>query len=471
MNTGLKRVLSIILILGLFAGVLTACQTTTPESEPTQAPEPTQEPEPTLAPEPTEPPQPEIEPGELEIGVGWEEGTAFDLVKEIGDSMVEDYPGTEIIYTFNNSAARPAIEMRMEAGDPLDVDWAFNAMRESQYDLVDNGFILDLTEYMYEEREDGTRWVDDFNPLFLPSITYKDKIYGAPDEVWVMLLHYNKGMFDEMGLEPPTTWNELLEICETIKSNGVAPIAVTGQVQDYVGIWSDHLFQRVAGKDKTMEIMWEETDKKMADDADFLLAAEELNKLSTNGYLIEGWEATDFTTAQLYFFQGKAAMMMMGSWLMKEMADSIPADFELGVAPFPTFDGGHGDQEAMFGSVTTWNVPAASDVPELAIEYLRRYTSDEAATKRVEQLGAFSPNINVSPPTAIYGGADAMKAASNGDFILYFFGVSGGQFGMSDAWYGPVVQMWTGKYTPEEMLAQIDANLESVRAQRKEAGE
>jgi len=443
----------------MLTSVLIACKAATPAPAPTKALEP------------TKPPTPKIAPARLEVGVGWAQGTAFDRVKEIGDSMEKDFPGTKVIYTMNNDAARPLIMMRMEAGDPLDVDWAFQAMRESAHPLVDKGFILDLTDYVNAKREDGTHWIDDFNPLFVPALKYKDRIWGVPDEVWVMLLHYNKGMFDEWGLKPPATWKELLQVCETIKSKGVAPIAVTGQVPDYVGIWSDHLFQRIAGKEKTMEIMWQDTDKKMADDPDFLLAAQELNKLSANGYLIEGWQALDFTTAQLYFFQGKAAMIMMGSWLMKEMKDSIPKGFELGVAPFPTYEGGKGDQQAMFGNVTAWNVMAASDVPQLAAEFLRRYTSDEAATKRVEQLGSFVPNIHVSPPTAIYGAADAMRAASKGDFILYFFGVSGGQFGMSDAWYGPVVEMWTGKLTPEGMLAKIDANLASIRAQRKAAGE
>ncbi|HNS51596.1 MAG TPA: extracellular solute-binding protein [Anaerolineae bacterium] len=482
MSSKMRKPISILLLMALVVSGLAACGTPTAAPEPTKAEVPTTEPETTkaevatTAPEPTEvevpttEPEPAIQPGELEVGVGWTEGTAFDLVKEIGDSMEQDYPGTKVTYTFNNTEARPAITMRMEAGDPLDVDWAFTALRESSHSLVDNDYIYDLTDTLNEARADGTRWIDDFHPVFVPALTYKDRIWGAPDEVWVMLLHYNKGLFDQWGLQPPKTWAELLTLCETIKAKGVAPIAVTGQVPDYVGIWSDLLFQRIAGTDKTMEVMWKETDKGMATDADYLLAAQELNKLATSGYLIDGWQALDFTTSQLYFFQGKAAMILMGSWLMKEMKDSIPEGFQLGVAPFPTYDGGHGNQEAMFGNVTGWNVMAQSDVPDLAIEFLRRYTSDEAATKRVEQLGSFVPNSHVAQPTGVYGATEAMAAASGNEFILYFFGVSGGQFGMSTAWYGPIVEMWAGQLTPEEALTKIDANLNSIREQRKLAG-
>jgi raffinose/stachyose/melibiose transport system substrate-binding protein len=463
MGARMRKAISVVMLVVLVVSSLVACGT------PTAAPEPTKGPvvEPTSVPEPTEV---TIQPGNLEVGVGWTEGTAFDLVKEIGDSMEADYPGTKVTYTFNNTEARPAIEMRMEAGDPLDVDWAFTALRESSHSLVDNGYIMDLTDIVNAPRADGSRWIDDFHPVFVPALTYKDKIWGVPDEVWIMTLHYNKGLFDEWGLKPATTWSEFLQLCETIKGKGVAPIAVTGQVPDYVGIWSDLLFQRIAGADKTLEIMWTDTDKKMATDPDYLLAAEELNKLSANGYLIDGWQALDFTTSQLYFFQGKAAMILMGSWLMKEMKDSIPEGFQLGVAPFPAYEGGNGDQEAMFGNVTAWNVMADSDVPGLAVEFLRRYTSAEAATKRVEQLGSFVPNKGVAQPGGIYGAAETMAAASSSKFILYFFGVSSGQFGMPTAWYGPIVEMWAGQLTPEEALAKIDANLESIRAQRAVAG-
>jgi ABC-type glycerol-3-phosphate transport system substrate-binding protein len=466
-------------------GVLLASCTpaATPTPEPTQAPQPTAKPtaEATQAPAATAAPTavatqapvataaPAIAPGNLEVGVGWTQGTAFNLVKEVGDSMEKDFPGTKVIYTFNNTDARPLIEMRMEAGEPLDVDWAFTALRDADHPLVDKGYILDLTDPLDAKRQDGTRWVDDFNPLFITACTYKNRIWGVPGEIWDMLLFYNKALFDQWGLKPATTWKEFLTLCDTIKGKGVAPIAVTGQVADYVGIWSDHLYQRIAGKDKTLEIMWQDTTKTMAGDPDYLLAAQELNKLSTNGYLIDGWQGTDFTTAQLYFFQGKAAMILMGSWLQGEMKDSIPKGFQLGAAQFPQYEGSKQDQQAMFGNVTAWNVMAASKVPELATEFLRRYTSDKEAARRVDQLGSFMPNIKVSPPTGIYGAAEAMAAASTHDFILYFFGVASGQFGMSAGWYGPVVEMLAGKLTPDAMLKKVDANLASIRAQRKAA--
>ena len=461
MRSRLKSIVSIGLLLVLLASLVVACKS----EEATAIPEPAEEQEP-------EPEEPQIEAGELEVGVLWEEGsTSYDLVKEIGDSMEQDFPGTKVIYTFNNTAARPAIEARMQAGDPLDVDFIFEGMDPNTYDWVEGGYVMDMTDAMNEERSDGTTWKDDFNPLFLPSMEYEGEVYGASEQVFIWLLHYNEKMFDEWGLTPPATWDEFLETCETIKGKGVAPVAVTGQVNYYVGMWWDSLIQRTVGTDKVMEYLYGDTDMKLSDDPGFLQAAEEMIKLKDNGYLIEGWEATDFTTVQVFFFQDRAAMMLMGSWLMTEMRESIPEGFQLAVAPFPTYEGGQGRQDAMFGRALSWSVPAQTDVPDLAVEFLKRYTSKEASAKRAEVLGAVSPMLDVPAPAGIGGIEEVLESAKTAEFILYNYGIGSAQFGLLEAWYDPLVEMWLGDLTPEEALAKIDANVAAVREQRAAASE
>ncbi len=458
MHTKSAKFLTLFVLLALLMSTLAACATeateTAPETEAETAPE-------------TAPAEAEIQPGNLEVGVLWEEGSpSYDFVKAIGDSLEADFPGTKVTYTFNNTAARPAIEARMLAGDPLDIDFIFEGMDPNTYDWVTNGNILDISEAMNAPRADGTAWKEDFNPLFYPSMQYEDKFYGAPEQVFIWLLHYNKKMFDEWGVQPPATWDDMLALCETIKGKDVAPIAVTGQVNYYVGMWSDSLFQRYVGTDKLMEYLYDDTDMTIAGDPDFLKAAQEMMKLKDNGCLIDGWEGTDFTTNQVYFFQDKAAMILMGSWLATEMKDSIPEGFQLAVASFPTVDGGKGKQDAIFGRALSWNIPAKTDVPDLAVEFMRRFTSNETAQKRSDELSAVSPNLGVTPPAGIIGIDQVLENAKTAEFILYNFGVNSAKYGLAAAWYDPIVEMWKGNLTPEEALAKIDENLASVRAQR-----
>lgn len=66
---------------------------------------------------------------ELEVGVLYEEGAPlYDMVREVGDELERDVPGARLRYTFNNSAARPALGTRILAGDALDVDLLFEGM-------------------------------------------------------------------------------------------------------------------------------------------------------------------------------------------------------------------------------------------------------------------------------------------------------------------------------------------------------
>ena len=159
-------------------------------------------------------------------------------------------------------------------------------------------------------------------------------------------------------------------------------------------------------------------------------------------------------------------MIFMGSWLMTEMKDSIPEGFQLAVAPFPSVEGGAGNQDAVFGRALSWNIPMKTNVPELAVEFLRRYTSDETAQQRVDLFGALSANVNVAPPAAIYGAADLLEGAKNSEFILYNYGVNSAKYGLASGWYDPMVEMWLGGLTPEQALAKIDKNIEAIRAQR-----
>lgn len=472
MQTKILKFITIVLLFSIFATALPGCQTATPTAapaEPTTAN--TTADQPTAVQATSEPAAPAIKGGPLEVGVLWEEGSpSFNLVKAIGDSMEKDYPGTKVTYTFNNTAARAAIETRMLAGDPLDVDFMFEGMDPNTYEWADKGFLMDLTTAMNAPRADGTKWVDDFNPLFLPSMKYKDQYYGASNEVYIWLLHYNKGLFDKWGVQPPKTWDDMLTLCDTIKKNGggVAPIAVTGQVNFYVGMWIDSLTQRIVGSQKVMDYLYGDNTSTIANDPDFLQAAKEMMKLKTNGCLIDGWEATDFTTTQTYFFQEKAAMILMGSWLMTEMKASVPAGFQLAVAPFPTVTGGKGKQDTIFGRAISWSIPAKAKNPELAVEYLRRLSSKLEAGKRVDQLGSV-PAVIIPAPKDILGVDQAMENAKTAEFVLYNYGLGTAKFGLMAAWYDPFVEMWQGKITPEQALAKIDTNVAAVRAQRKAA--
>lgn len=68
-------------------------------------------------------------------------------------------------------------------------------------------------------------WVDDIKDYGLIQAKVKDKVYGLP--LWegsICGILYNKELFSKYNIDKPTTEDEFLAACETLKNNGVTPI-------------------------------------------------------------------------------------------------------------------------------------------------------------------------------------------------------------------------------------------------------
>lgn len=57
--------------------------------------------------------------------------------------------------------------------------------------------------------------------------------YAFPTYGQAMLAFYNKDVFEEVGVEPPTTWSEFIEIMDELKAAGKVPIAL-GLADNYI---------------------------------------------------------------------------------------------------------------------------------------------------------------------------------------------------------------------------------------------
>lgn len=87
--------------------------------------------------------------------------------------------------------------------------------------LVENGLVEDVTDvwnnYIFDEG---------VSQGIADAFTFDGKIYAAPWSVLYNVVLYNKTIFDEYGIKEPETFDEFLQVCETLKSNGVTPIAL-----------------------------------------------------------------------------------------------------------------------------------------------------------------------------------------------------------------------------------------------------
>lgn len=224
MKRGIVLVITIIFALS-FLAIGAGCGQAAPPAQEAEAEEPAAEP----AEEPAgEQPEAEMEPeetvtedysglGPLRLFTdkpGWQNGwdAVFAGFKEKTGIGVEMTGYTEIdTYT---AAVKTGITTQQ---GPDVFTWWSNFKLE---DLAKEGLLADMTD-IYAPLEGK------YNPGILESFSYDGTVYGAPVLVasWIML--YNTNVFDEYGLSEPANWDEFVDVCETLKSNGVTPIALT----------------------------------------------------------------------------------------------------------------------------------------------------------------------------------------------------------------------------------------------------
>lgn len=401
-----------------------------------------------------------VKGGHIEAGVIPAKGTpSYNFLRTLANGLEKDYPGTKMTLTFANTEARPGLEQRWRSGKGPDLDYGmFDGTNPNLQDWANDDFLVDLTPYLkQQDPQTGKPWLDSFSTTAQPFMKNKDgKYYAVPTEASLTVLFYNAKIFKDNNIKPPTTWDELLTAADKLKAAGVDPIAITGLFEPYMGMWSDYLFLRTVGYAKTRAALSDCTGK--LDDPGFADGLTKLQQLRDKGAFLKGFQGTDFTAAQAAFFQGKAGMILMGSWLVSEMKKSIPANFDLGAIGFPTVPGGHGDQTALMGGEQLVSVNAKSNVIPLAVEWLKRLTSRQTQTARAKEIGEVSARNDVIAPPEMPGMDKVMKSAST--MVPRYYGIPDSK--TKDAVYPEIAKLLFGKSDAQQTLNNLKSNLSRV---------
>lgn len=112
-------------------------------------------------------------------------------------------------------------------------------IRHSANELPD---LMVIKPYMLADLKDALASLEDTeafkNNLFAADYAVEGKVVGIPESAFYEFVYYRKSVFDELGLEVPTTWGEFIETAVTIKENSdYIPIALGAK-----DAWPDYPF-------------------------------------------------------------------------------------------------------------------------------------------------------------------------------------------------------------------------------------
>jgi raffinose/stachyose/melibiose transport system substrate-binding protein len=219
------------------------------------------------------------------------------------------------------------------------------------------------------------------NPQALAFCKAGDRHYAVPADVSVVVFWYRKSIFEKHGLQPPTTTGELLALCQTLREKQVVPVAL-GNIEHWPGaFYFDYLVLKSGGAPRYIERS--NAAGEPAETPEALVARYLLYGLVDQHAFCEGFNGLDYGQSRAVFFQGEAAMTLMGTWLLsyaisKPEHAGLVDDF--GVFPFPPPAHGPESGSVLGGINAAYAVSARSKHPALAFKLLQ-FLTDEAAAK------------------------------------------------------------------------------------------
>lgn len=172
----------------------------------------------------------------------------------------------------------------------------------------------------------------DFYPNALDSVTIGEEIYAVPFEMEMLGLFYNKEMFAKAALEPPETWEEMMDAAKRLTSPKVSGLTI----ETYSGVfrnfsWLPFLWQ--TGGD----ILNADGSASGLSDQKPLKMYEFFRRMVDQGLL--NMRPSRPTTDIGILASGETAMQVSGSWNLR-MLETEFADEPIGVVPLPVPEGG-----------------------------------------------------------------------------------------------------------------------------------
>ncbi|GGL92599.1 sugar-binding protein [Streptomyces fumigatiscleroticus] len=222
---------------------------------------------------------------------------------------------------------------------------------------------------------------DQFLPSVFNSAVVDGKAYGIPMRgTQPVLLFNNKKVLKDAGVEPPKTWDELLDAVKKLKASGVTPIALGGGDQWPTLMWFEYLYDRIAGPGLFEKALG--GDKEAWNSADSKKALSMLRELVDAGAFGKNYDSVKYTNgaSPALVAQGKAGFELMGSWYYSQQLEDAKefAGKDLGYTTFPTVPGGKGEPGNVVGNTNNfYSVLKKTKHPEAAAEFLKLMYSDE----------------------------------------------------------------------------------------------
>ena len=334
---------------------------------------------------------------------------------------------------------------------------------------------------------------DTFSQSALELVTTDDGLAGVPSDSWAQLLVYRRDLFEEAGLEPPTTYETILAAAVELSTDDQAGIVLaTGNDLAFVQQTFEYFAVAngcdVIDGDGNVTI----TSPQSVEAFDFY------TNLVNNGSVTG---AQDADTTRAAYFAGDAAMIVWSSFLLDELAglrdDALPTCPECVDDPLylaensgvvTAIQGPSGDAPAQFGEMVSFviSTDAPADEAQQFVEFMMsdayvdwlaiapegkfptRLGTAEKATEYADAWGGLEAGVDRKEPLGEIYDDETIAALTSSSDTMKRWAFAQGQGGVAGALLTEVpvptalLLALDGSLSPEEAATEAQAAVEEV---------
>lgn len=311
---------------------------------------------------------------------------------------------------------------------------------------------------------------------YVKSTGFGDKLYATSENLlWnadghayafpyagneLVLLYYNKAIFEQYGVKVPETYEELKQAVVTFKENGIVPLSIFAK-EKWITVALYDLFATRFAKEGIVAM---DQGKAKASDAPYLQAAQKLEELVKLGLVADGATNTNYDQAAAQFYEGKAAMFINGQWEIQASTEKLGDKVDW--MWYPVVD----DANAKYaiaggGSQGGYAVSPTSKNKELAVEVAAFMSEKYCEAKyklRANPLLAVKVDASIQPEVAF---PPMMQKLSDNltkitSYTAFDWGLNNPEFKV--ALEDQTQFLLTPGYTADEFVSEMDKAIEAA---------
>ncbi len=444
----MKRVLALLLVL-LVLVPLTACGTTpAPVTEDSAAPSEAEQSPEQSADVASDTPEEQIT---LTL---WSIATESDNYYQPYLDAIAEYEAShtnvKIDYaTFENEAYKTKLKSAVSANELPDIFFTWGGGFSQPF--VESGRVLAVDDVY-------ANYSDALPEVMLSNLTYGGKKYGSVYTMNVSMLFYNKAIFAKYNLKPPTTFDELKTVCQTLIDNGETPFGISAKDIWNLAMTHDGLTLKSAGADAVASALTKDGSVSYNSEA-FLAASTGFSELAKMGAYSDSAIGLTNDEATQTFYDGDNAMYITGSWMVSDINTKSYNPDDYGVVPVPIVNSSNAAlTDFMGGPSDSLMVSASTAYPKEAAEAM--YEISKSISHNAYLSGSGLPawtvdydDSSVLPMTKEIAGlvSDATS------FTLWFDTLM--QAEDSGVYLENLQQLYLGDLTPQQFVENLAAQL------------